>query len=75
MSGRAPGRDDPGEFAAALARETDASLNASPQWRAGLPLSDDERWPWKSSGDGQGQTAARAGLDARREGGGRRWDG
>ncbi len=37
------------QFAAALARETAASLNASPSWRAGQPLLEVERWPRLSS--------------------------
>jgi len=39
------------QFAAALARETEASLNASPSWRAGQPLEDHERWPTATSAD------------------------
>jgi hypothetical protein len=37
------------QFAAALARETETSLNRSPSWRTGLPLDDHERWRRLSS--------------------------
>ncbi len=39
------------QFAAALARETEASLNTSPSWRAGQPLLEVERWPAATSAD------------------------
>lgn len=49
---------DGATYAAALARETEASLRHSPRWRAGLPLSEDERWPNLSSD----QLGSRSGI-------------
>ena len=48
------------QFAAALARETEASLNRSPRWRAGQPLEEQERWSWLSSD----QVGSRSGVPA-----------
>ncbi len=48
------------EYAAALARETEASLNRSPRWRAGQPLLEVERWPRLSSE----QLGSRSGIPA-----------
>jgi hypothetical protein len=48
--GRA-GKDPRGdaEYAAALARQTAVSLASSPNWRAGLPLEEGERWRYPAS--------------------------
>jgi hypothetical protein len=39
------------EYAAALARETEASLRRSASWCAGQPLLEAERWPTVTSAD------------------------